>query len=69
MQNVVLLRTTQAKLDQQTVDDLKANTGWRSEIWDLFQTGMCSAQSQSKAQTLGSPNSTSLPSSSIHFSQ
>ena len=51
MQSVILLRTTQAKLDQQTVDDLKANTGLRSKIWDLFQTGMCCAQSQIKAQT------------------
>ena len=67
MQSVILLRTTQAKLDQQTVDDLKANSGLRSEIWDLFQTGMCCAQSQIKAQTFDPLNSSSLPSTSIHF--
>ncbi|KAL0045459.1 hypothetical protein WJX82_007249 [Trebouxia sp. C0006] len=37
-ESVILLRTTRAKLDQHTVDQLKANSGLRSEIWDLFQT-------------------------------
>ncbi len=64
MQSVILLRTIQAKLDQQTVDELKANIGLRSEIWDLFQTGKFYVRSQTKAQT---PNSGSLPSSSILF--
>lgn len=45
LQSVILLRTTRAKLDQHTVDQLKANSGLRSEIWDLFQTGRCCAQS------------------------
>lgn len=67
LQSVILLRTTQAKLDQHTVDELKANSGLRSEIWDLFRTGMCCAQTQTNAQTLGSLNSSSLPSSSIHL--
>ena len=49
MQSVTLLRTTQAKLDQQTVDDLKANIALHSEIWNLFQTGMCCAQSQNQS--------------------